>query len=220
VTRDASRPSGTERMAGQVVGRLLDAGIDGIAAFDPAHVVAERARAATGSVEAAVEHVVASHTRMAAAGGFLTGVGGFVTMPLSLPANVVGFHVLATRMVASVAHLRGYDVGRPEVRTAVLLSLVGGDAGGLLSKAGVGVPSGPVTRLALRRLPAPALMMVNKGIAFRLLTQLGRQGLARLGRGIPFAGGAVGAGLDAFLLRQIASTARAEFVPAQQVPAG
>ena len=69
-----------------------------------------------------------------AIGGFVTSVGGFVTMPVALPVNVVEFYVQATRMVAAIATLRGYDVNDPRVRTAVLLTLVGSDADEVLAR--------------------------------------------------------------------------------------
>lgn len=209
--RSPDGSSRSEQLATQLVQRLVDAGIDGVGPVDAARDVAERARQSTSSTGAATKKLVRSHTRLAAAGGFVTGLGGFLTMPVALPANVVGFYVLATRMVAGIAHLRGYDLTRDEVRSAVLLALVGADADDLLAKAGMATPGGRVRNLALRRLPGPALMVVNKGIGFRLLSQLGRRGLGRLGRGVPLAGGVIGAGLDAWLLRKIASAAQEEF---------
>lgn len=203
----------SDRAATEVVRRLVDVGIDGLGRFDPARTVAERARSGAASPEQAVDAVVASHTRLAAAGGFVTGLGGFLTLPVALPANVAGFYLVATRMVAAIAHLRGYDLDREEVRSAVVLALVGADADDLLAKAGLASPTGRVTSLALQRLPGPALMVVNKGLGFRLLSQLGKRGLARLGRGIPIAGGVIGAGLDSWLLRRIAAAARTEFPP-------
>jgi hypothetical protein len=213
MARDRSgSTSRTERMASQLVQRLVDAGVDGVGPLDPALEVAESARAKAGSVEAAVDDVVRSHRRLAAAGGFVAGVGGFVTSVVALPANVAGFYVVATRMVAAVAHLRGYDLAREEVRAAVLLTLLGADADEILGKVGVVVPGGRIRNLALQRLPRPALMVVNKAIGFRLLSQLGSRGLARLGRVVPVAGGVVGAALDAWLLNKIAAAAREEFV--------
>jgi hypothetical protein len=206
------RGSGLERTATQLVARLVDAGIDGVGPLDPAATVAERALSARGGdAEAAIDDVVALHTKLAAAGGFVTGLGGFITLPVALPANVVGFYGIATRMVAATAHLRGYDLSRDEVRTAVLLVLVGVDADSILTKAGMS-PMGRVAGLAMRRLPAPALMVLNKGIGFRLLSQIGRKGLGRLGRGVPLAGGIIGAGLDWRLVRKVARDARSEFV--------
>ena len=68
--------------------------------------MAEKALAARGGdVEAAIDDVVALHIKLAAAGGFVTGLGGFIT----LPANVVGFYGIATRMVASASSVRVSD---------------------------------------------------------------------------------------------------------------
>lgn len=198
--------------AGKFVERLLDVGIDGRGSFDSATQVADNARDKNPDPEQAIDDVVADHLKIAAAGGFVTGLGGFVTMPVALPANVASFYVVATRMAAAMATLRGYDVTAQEVRSAVLLSLVGADSGDLLRKAGY-AGTGRLANLAAQRLPGPVLMAVNKGVGFRLLTQAGRKTFARLGRGVPLMGAAVGAGLDAYLLRQIAQHVRAEFPP-------
>ena len=201
-----------ERTATSLVTRLVDAGIDGVGPLDPAAQSAQAALARSGSADAAIDQIVSSHLKLAAAGGFVTGLGGFITLPVALPANVVGFYGIATRMVASIAHLRGYDLDRPEVRSAVLLTLVGADARSILAKSGVS-PTGRIADLALQRLPGPALMVLNKGIGFNLLSQLGKKGLSRLGRGLPLVGGVIGGGLDFWLLRKIADGARREFVP-------
>lgn len=218
-TNPIAQAGGLEKAATTLVNRLVDAGIDGAGPLDAAATVAEKALAAHGDPEGAIDDVIASHIKLAAANGFVTGLGGFVTLPVALPVNIAGFYGVATRMVAAIAHLRGYDVQRQEVRAAVLLTLVGADATSVLAKAGLN-PAGRIAGLALQRLPGPALMVLNKGIGFRLLSQMGRKSLGRLGRGVPLAGGVVGAGLDWWLLRKIADGARTEFVSQRQVTSG
>ena len=196
-----------------LIERLMDVGIDGRAPFDSARTVAGNAIAGHSDAERSVDALVRSHLRLAAAGGFITSVGGFVILPIALPANVFGFYVVATRLVAGIASIRGYDIAEPEVRSAVLLALVGADADDLLRDAGY-VSIGPVANLAslaIQRLPGPVLMAVNKAIGFRLLTQVGKRSLTRFGKAVPLAGGAVGAGVDTFLLKRIADHARREF---------
>lgn len=202
--------SGLSAAATRLVENLLDSGIDGRGPFDSAADVAESARRERDEAEAAVDAVVASHIRMAAVGGFVTSLGGFITMPVSLPVNVLGFYLLATRMTAAVADLRGYDLSSQQIRSAVLLTLVGADSEDLLRKAGV-VPTARVSNLAAQRLPGPLLMVVNKAVGFRLLSSAGRQTLARFGKAVPVVGGAIGAGLDGFLMKAIGDQARAEF---------
>jgi len=201
--------------ATRVVENLLDTGIDGKGPFDSAAKVADSAlRKHGGDVDRAISGVVSSHLTLAAAGGFVTSVGGFVTLPVALPVNVVGFYLLATRMTAAIARLRGYDIANPQIRSAVLLTLVGADADDLLAKAGMVVPtSGTITNLAAQRLPGPALMVLNKAVGFRLLSTAGKKTLSRFGRKMPLVGGVVGAGMDGWLLHRIAENARGEFPP-------
>lgn len=209
-------PGGVTAAASRIVERLLEVGIDGRGPVDSAQQLADKARSAHPGADEAIDAVVRQHLKVAAAGGFVTGVGGLVTLPVALPVNVAEFYLLATRMVAAIACLRGYDLHQPEVRSAVLLTLVGADSDDLLKKAGV-ASSGRLANLAAERLPGPALMMVNKGVGFRLLSQLGRKGLQRFGKAVPLLGGAVGAGVDLYLLRRIAEHARHEFPPHSSV---
>jgi hypothetical protein len=190
---------------------MLRVGIDGVGPIESARSVAGLASASTPDAAAAVEKIMRTHVRLAAGGGFVTSVGGFVTLPVALPANVVSFYVLATRQVAAIAAVHGHDLSRDDVRTAVLLTLTGSDSTDILRKAGVSPGMGRVTSFALRGLPPAVLMAVNKGVAFRVVTQLGKRGLSRLGRAVPLLGGVVGGGLDGLLMRRIGKRADEDF---------
>jgi hypothetical protein len=208
---DASDPKRRDALVESVLDRLLRVGIDGFGPMDSARSVAGLAIASTPDAEAAIDKIIRSHVKLAASGGFVTGLGGFITLPVALPANVLSFYVLATRMVAAIAAARGHDISREDVRTAVLLTLSGDDSTSILRKAGVATGTGRMTSYALRGLPPAALMAVNTGVAFRIVVQLGQKGFARLGRALPLAGGAIGGGLDALLMRSLGKRARAEF---------
>ena len=211
-TQVATVDDGGADGATRMIEHLMDVGIDGKGPFDSARRVADGAMAKHFDAESAIDAMVRSHLRLAAVGGFVTSLGGFVVIPIALPANVLGFYLVATRMVAGIASTRGYDIGKPEVRSAVLLALVGADADDLLKKAGY-VSTGRLANLAVQRLPGPVLLAVNKGVEFRLLTQVGKKSLTRLGKAVPLVGGVVGAGVDAYLLNRIADHARHEFPP-------
>jgi hypothetical protein len=206
-------PRSDEGVVTRLLQVLLDAGIDGLGPLKSARELADLARADTRTTEGAVKKIVRSHVVKGGVGGFVTGVGGFLTMPVALPANVVEFYVGATRMVAAIATLRGYDVADPQVRSAVLLTLVGSDADEVLAKAGLTGGSGKVLGLVGTELPPAALLMLNKAIGFRLLRGLGEKAFARLGRGIPLAGGVLGGGIDVWMMKRIAEHAMSEFAP-------
>ncbi len=196
----------------RLVENVLDLGVDGKGWFDSAQEVADDAlRASGGDQEAAVASVVRSHLVKGGVEGFVTSLGGFITLPVALPVNVLSFYLLATRMTAAVAAIRGHDLRQEQVRAAVLLTLVGADADDLLRKAGMVSPSGGLTNLAAQRLPGPAAMVVKKGVGFRLLASVAKNTLTRFGRFVPVVGGVVGAGVDTYMLHRVAENARREF---------
>jgi EcsC protein family len=218
-----TEPKGVSAAVYRVLQPILDVGIEGKGPLPSAQHAADQARMKSDNVDDAVEHVIRSHMAMAGTGGFVTGFGGFVTMPIALPVNVAEFYFVATRMTAAIAALRGYDLSQQHIRTAVLLALVGADADDLIRKAGIVSPTGRLTDLAAQQLPGPALMMVNKGIAFRLIGTVGRSTFSRLGRALPFVGGGVSAGIDTYMLKRIAEHAKEEFplrAAGATVPAG
>ena len=194
---EAARANAPDDSAiGRLVQVFMDAGLDGRGPLRSATSIAEAARRRTSDPEEGVDRVVRLHVVGGAVGGFVTGLGGFVTMPVALPVNIAEFYIQATRMVGGIATLRGYDLADPQVRTAVMLTLVGARADEVLAKAGLSTSGGSMTRLALGRLPPAALMVVNKAVAFRLMRGVFERFFSRLGRGVPFVGGIIGAVID------------------------
>lgn len=206
-------PAAAQGTVTRLITRVLAVGIDGRGPFAGAARVADTARAKAGTTEGAISEVISQHVRRGAAAGFATSIGGFLTLPVAIPVNVFAFYVLATRMVAAVAHLRNHDIASPEVRTLILLTLIGNNADDVLRRAGVPIAAstgGVAGALVRNRLPKSALMVINKAVGFRILRSAGERTLSRLGRLVPIAGGILGAGMDGFLMRQIGRAARRE----------
>ncbi len=192
----------------RLVTMLLDVGLDGRGPLDPVREVADEAlRKAGGDRDKAIAALARRSTLGGAAGGFVTGLGGFVTMPVALPVNVAEFYLQAVRLVGAIAVLRGHDIDEPRVRSAILLTLVGADSDEVLKRAGMSTAGSRATAFALGGLPPAALMMINKAVGFRLMRGVSEKTLAGLGRGVPFAGGLVGGGIDGFMMKKIADHA-------------
>ncbi|HKX66499.1 MAG TPA: hypothetical protein VJN29_04685 [Intrasporangium sp.] len=188
---------------------VLDTGLDGLGPIRSAVLIAEAALADADDSEEAIETLVRDHLALGAVGGFVTGVGGYVTLPVALSVNLAEFYLLATRMVGAIAVVRGYDVRQPEVRTAVLLTLVASRSDRVLNEEGFG--AGKLSRIGLRLMPPGALMLVNKAIFFRLLRRVNKRLFWNLGRGMPLLGGGAGAVLDSWMMARIAGQALVEF---------
>lgn len=206
--QDPSKDSGPIH---RVIDMLLDIGLDGRGPVRSASQIADKALREEGSPEKAIKAVGRAGTRGGGIGGFVTGVGGFVTLPVALPANVLEFYVQATRMVGAIARLRGYDLTDERIRSAVLLTLVGSRADDVLKKAGMSTGGGRLASLATRGMPPAAMMMINKAVGFNLMRSVGVRTVGRFGRGVPVIGGFIGGGLDAWMMKRIADHAMREF---------
>jgi hypothetical protein len=202
-----------ERLIDQVIELGVNGGgpLSGAADTADEHLVA-----ANGDRELAVRTLVSSHVRLAALSGFVTGLGGIVTLPVAVPAATAGLYVLATRMSAGVAHLRGYDIGTAEVRSAILVSLLGSAGASVLKRAGVEVGRRSAAG-ALEKVSARLLIEINKRVGYKLVAKAGEKGVAALGKLVPFVGGPIGATVDGLSCRTIATYARHTFPPRMSV---
>lgn len=196
---------------GKLVDSLLDVAIEGRGPIKPVKQVAAAMRRGAGEQTAAITKASSAQLVGAAVGGFVTSVGGFAAMPVALPLNIAEFYFQATRVVAKIAELRGYDVDDAQVRQAISLALAGADADEVFAKVGMGASNNFVMGALEDQLPDSAMMMVNKAVAFRLMRSMGEKSLSRLGKGIPVVGGFVGAGLDTYLMFRIIETAKEQF---------
>ncbi|MCL1923592.1 MAG: EcsC family protein [Propionibacteriaceae bacterium] len=105
--------------------KLMDTAIDGLAAFPSARETAAKHLQRQGDVHKAVSSVIRQHTVMAGVQGVVTNIGGIASMVVGTPINITGLIVIQVRMVACIAHLYGYDLEDPRVRTALVMCLLG-----------------------------------------------------------------------------------------------
>jgi len=166
-----------------------------------------------GDVDRAVHEVIENHVRYAGAQGFLTNIGGVVTAAVAIPANITGLALVQCRMIAGIAHLRGYDLEDPRVRNAVLACLLGGDQVDEMLRRGT-LPAPPMA-LATAPVADPALDR-------RIATEVGSDIIARMtgkrlavvvGRRVPVVGGVVGMGADGYATWKIGRYADRELLP-------
>ncbi|MGA7384981.1 MAG: hypothetical protein WBW81_09940 [Methylocella sp.] len=92
-----------------------------------------------GNREKAINHLIARHVGYAGAVGFVSNIGGFITMPVTVPVNVGSVFLIQLRVIAAIAHLRGYPVKDEQVKTLAFICLTGSSAAAVLQEAGIGL---------------------------------------------------------------------------------
>ena len=212
-------PKLAPELTNSVIQEALHRAINGVGKLPGARVLAERRLAEhggydqPGAVDAAIKDIIEQHVRYAGAQGFATNLGGLVTAAVAMPANIVGLSLIQCRMVACIAHLRGYDLDDPRVRNAILAVILGEDDVQRLVKKKL-IPAPP---MAIATAPAhdPHLdQLMAAEVTSELLTRVaGKRAATLVGRRIPVVGGLIGAGTDGFVTWQIGRYADRELRP-------
>jgi hypothetical protein len=200
-------------MAGGVLRSVLELAIDGVGRLPGAKAAASRhLQRSGGEVDAAIQSIIDSHVRMASAQGFMANIGGLAMLPVAMPANLAGVAVIQTRMVAAIAHLRGYDLADNRVRTALIMCLLGGEEVARRIATGV-LPTSPMAVATAPVFDAELDAQVAHEVAADLATRVGGKNLALVvTKRLPLIGGGIGAVVDGVATYQIGAYAKGELL--------
>ena len=143
--------------------------------------------------------------------GFVTGLGGLITLPVAIPANVGSVLYIQLRMIACLAHMGGYDTNSDQVQTLAYACLAGISVDQILKQ--VGIQFGTKFTMAMvKKIPGTVLTKINQKVGFKFLTKSGAKGVINIGKAVPFVGGVVGGGFDFVETRVIADRAYKMFI--------
>jgi hypothetical protein len=166
-----------------------------------------------GDVNKAIHEVIENHVRYAGLQGFATNLGGLVTATVTIPANITGLALIQCRMVAGIAHLRGYDLTDPNVRNAILIAVLGEESVNKLVKKKK-LPAPPMAVATAPVHDAHLDKIISAEVATELVTRVAGKKLATtIGRRVPVVGGLVGAGADGYGTWKIGRYADRELLP-------
>lgn len=201
----------TPDKAARLARTAFEKAVDGVGPLKPAAKDADRRLAeVNGNVEAAIADVIRDHTRMAAVEGFATNIGGLVSMAVLVPTNIAGIALIQVRMVAEIAHLRGYDLTDPRVRTAVFAAMLGANAVRELEK-NKQLPSRPRVIATGPALDPETTDRISSAVVAEIIARAaGRSTVTFVGKRVPVLGGVVGGATDSWSTRRIGKYAARE----------
>ena len=127
--------------------------------------------------------------------GFLTGLGGLITLPATITADIGSSMYVQIRMIAAIAVMGGYSLQDDVVKSMVFATLLKVEVGNLLKQVGVKTANRASLQL-LKKLPGTVLTKINQKLGFRFLTKFGQKGVINLVKVVPVAGGVVNGGLN------------------------
>ena len=184
--------------------------INGVSGLDSATDLAKYYMAEGGSQVDQANSLIRWQNTKAATSGFLSGLGGLITLPLAIPANVASVLFVQVRMIAAIAHMGGYDVRNDKVKTLVYSCLVANSAKDVAKDIGIAVVN-KLAMNAVKKISGETIKAINKRVGFRLVTKFGEKGIVNLGRVVPILGGIIGGSFDGYATNKIGNIARDTF---------
>ena len=175
----------------QILDTLYDKTLSGVPGVSvPVEQMAQEYADSNPVVEHGVRAMLNRQVAKCTASGVITGIGGFATLPLSIPANVSSILYMQMRMIACAAYMAGRDLSNVGTQALVYACLAGISGGELEARASV---------TSSQKLKIKA--------ASRLAKKLGEKGVLNLVKLIPVVGAGVNGGVDFLQSRTVADRA-------------
>ena len=167
-----------------LLGKLYDGALKGIPGAKSVEALAQEYLSnCGGKKEQAAEQLIRMQVTKCTTTGFLTGLGGLITLPATITADIGSSMYVQIRMIAAIA------VKQVGVKTANRASLQ-----------------------LLKKLPGTVLTKINQKLGFRFLTKFGQKGVINLVKVVPVAGGVVNGGLNLVETKAIGKRAMKVFL--------
>lgn len=179
---------------------------------------AARVLARPGTLHDRAREMASVHIALCTSTGFVCGLGGFLTLPVTLPANVVGVALVQLHLCASTAFLGAHDPADPAVRAKIFACMTGSVDPGIERDEAQEVADRSAVKVAergirlLAELTAGAFEVAGKFT----INQAFRRRVAR--RSLPLVGGVIGGTSDLYSTQRVAEAARMAFLPPESLP--
>ena len=94
----------------KVLAWSYDKAVNGVPGLDSAIELAEDYLNEDGSLGEKVDSLIRWQNAKCATSGFITNLGGLLTIPVAVPANISSTLYVQLRMIAAIAYMGGYDL--------------------------------------------------------------------------------------------------------------
>lgn len=201
----------SHKMIMQSLDWAYDKAVNGVKGLDSAEELAQDYLRQDGSLLDQINALIRWQNTKAGTSGFVTGLGGFLTIPITLPVNITSVLYLQLRTIAAIAIMCGYDVKNDKVKTLAYSCLVATSSVEIVKNLGIKIGE-KIAVSALKKIPGTLFVKINQAVGFRLLTKFGEKGVLNIVKGIPLVGGIIGATFDILSTNTVGNIARDLFI--------
>ncbi|MDA3810264.1 MAG: EcsC family protein [Spirochaetaceae bacterium] len=185
--------------------------LNGIPGFDSASQMAENYLSKNENVNNAANTLITWQIAKTGTSGFLSGIGGIIARPVTIPANIASVLFVQLRMIAAIAYMGGYALDDDRVKSLVYLCLAGNGAIDIGKDVGILIGT-KMTTQKIKGIVGKNMTAIKQKVGFRLLTKFGQTGALNLGKAVPLVGGLIGGTSDVVSTKAIGEITKKTFL--------
>lgn len=199
-------PSLSNEQANQLISACYDKALNGIPGSKSCTDLANEYLDKYADVHLAAKRFIVAQITKCTTSGFVTSLGGAITLPVAIPANLASVLYVQMRMIATIAAMGGFDPRDDEVQTLIYACLTGVSIADICKTAGIKAANSSA-KVLVGKIPGSLIKTINAKMGYRFMTKAGNTGVINLMKAVPAAGGFVGGGVDFVSTRAIAKRA-------------
>ncbi len=128
--------------------------------------------------------------------GAFTSLGGFITLPVSIPTDLVCSWRIQASMAFSIAYIYGHTMDTTDLKTDLYLILAGDSAKEALKWFGIEVSKSLTKKAVDRYVTRDMMVKVWKVVGQKIITKAGEKSLTSFMKMVPLVGAPVGFAFD------------------------
>jgi len=135
--------------------------------------------------------------------GAATGVGGVLTLPVSVPGDLIASWRIQAFMACSVAYVYGHTAETTDLKTDVYLILAGDAAKEALKRVGIEVGKHVTKKAVQRYITREVMKRIWRVVGQRIVTKAGQKSLTSFMKMVPLVGAPIGFAFDYAAARSV-----------------
>jgi hypothetical protein len=128
--------------------------------------------------------------------GAATGIGGFITMPVTVPADLVASWKIQITTALAIAYIYGHTSSTTDLKTDMFLILAGDSAKEALKRLGIEVGKELSKRAIERYVTKEVMIKISSMIGRKIITKAGEKSMTSFMKAVPLIGAPVGFAFD------------------------
>ncbi len=128
--------------------------------------------------------------------GAITGVGGIITLPIAIPADLVFSWRIQVAMAFSIAYVYGHTKDTTDLKTDLYLIIAGDSAKEALKRIGIEVSKGVTKKAIQKYITRDVMVKIWKVVGQKIITKAGEKSLTSFMKMVPLVGAPIGFAFD------------------------